>query len=570
MWYRYNVYKAMLKKIAENTSGTSDKQIDDEKFEEIAQLDSTSLIDEMGKNWESRLAKYHGLIEFLDKVREKTDESVRKKIGEFYGILRDEELKKLDDSYKELSGDEIDITLEMVSVFYNPTPASSRSRQDFTSGRGMAFISVFKSSSNNDPLREVDEKFYEIAQKGIDGGSTTVTPTDIKSFRDILAKNLPDINNYRRERGEEDYVERRNLVPIVELLDRKIGKGKYKITLQKGAWYNSATGEMITGEGGFTIIDIDLKTAVEIGVEYDQWAILYAKGGRWWWIPCQKALDKFNMGATEADVLRYFSYDRPREIKEKKERGEKVDEDDLPRGDLLIPIFKVGVLEVFPEASGATYIPTDEGGVGVKAVGKGDIERRKQDMAGDRVPVGGGDNKRLDSGEAAAVPKSEHEEPAVVGPKEVDLLSEEEYEGFRKKKRRKEGEEEEEKEKEEEEMTIGVSASLKRVVASVVDEVLDWDRIESFIDAVKNEAGANRKVSRFIKDQIRNNKEEILATIYEKLGGKLLLASKGIDHFHILEEFGVRLASKLGYENMDPADAIYEVFMESLWKEPNV
>jgi hypothetical protein len=409
----------------------------------------------------------------------------------------------------------------------------------------MAFISTYKSSSNYDPLRRADKKFYRLVWKGVNGGPTQITEEEKREYLQFLRQLMPDINKYRKKRKMGLYKEKRKLIPIKEILDSKLGPGNYAVSTQKGAWFDSTTNQMVSGEGGFIVTDIDLKTAVEIGVTYDQWSILYARDGKWWWVECNYAMQAFENGKSEDDILNYYTYERPEKVK----KGEEGFDWDLPRGDLFIPVFKVHVLEVFPEATGITYVPFTRG-VGVKGVGKSDIEKRKQRIKEIlKEKQQGGQKGKQDSGKDET-PKDETKETPQTSEPEQQTTAESPESGTQTS--------------EDKELDDNKTAALKMIIASVVDEVLDWNKIEDFIKLVGDDIDADRKVAKFIRGQVEGRKEEILATLYEKLGGKISLASKGVGYFYILDEFGKRLASKLGYRGMDPADVIYRIFIEGL------
>jgi len=552
MFYVYNLNKLLgiRKRAKENPVeidydpaelGIDWKELEEkEKSEDLSKMDSTSILDTLGANWTSRLQKYSCLLNFLDRVEAEIDSSTKEKIGKFYGILSDNELQKLEDSCVSLSEGEMRTTIRILKSFY-----SSSSSASSPSKKGMAFISTYKSSSNYDPLRRADKKFYRLVWKGVNGGPTQITEEEKQEYLQFLRQLMPDINKYRKKRKMGLYEEKRKLIPIKEILDNKLGPGNYTVTTQKGAWFDSSTNQMVSGEGGFIVTDIDLKTAVEIGVTYDQWSILYARDGKWWWIECDYAMQAFEDGKSEDDILDYYTYERPEKVK----KGEKGFDWDLPRGDLFIPVFKVHVLEVFPEATGITYVPFTRG-VGVKGVGKSDIEKRKQRIQ--EILQGkqqGGQKGKQDSGKDET-PKDETKETPQTSEPEQQIPAE--------------SPESDTQTSEDKELDDNKTAALKMIVASVVDEVLDWDRIEDFIELVRNDIDADRKVAKFIKGQIKECKEEILTTLYEKLGGRILLASKGVGYFYILEEFGKRLASKLGYRDVDPIDVIYRIFVEGL------
>jgi hypothetical protein len=518
-----------------NIEGQEKKE---EKSEDVAKLDSTSILDELGKNWVNKLANYSCLAAFLNRVEAEINPEVKNKIGKFYGILFDTELQKLEDSCTTLSEGEKSTTISVLKSFYSPEADPSSGLK-----KGMAFISTYKSVSNYDPLRRADKKFYRLVWKGVHGEPPQITEEERQEYLQFLEELMPKINKYRTKRNMSLYEEKRKLIPIVVLLNEKLGEGKYKVTTQKGAWFDSSTSQMVSGEGGFIVTNIDLKTAVEIGVTYDQWAILYARDGNWWWIECEHAKKEFDNGKSEDDILKYYTYERPEKVK----RGEEGFDWDLPRGDLFIPMFRVQVLEVFPEASGITYVPFTRG-VGVKAVGKSDIEIRKQkikDML--RGKQQGGQKEKPDSGEAGT-PKDETKETPATSESEQQSLTESTEGGT----------------SESEELDDNKTAALKATIASVVDEILDWNKIEGFVRLVMDDANADRKVARFIRRQIESNREKILATLYGKLVGKISFASKGVGYFYALEEFGKRLASRLGYKGKRITDVIYRVFIESL------
>jgi hypothetical protein len=515
----------------------------EEKQEDIAKIDSTSILDKLGKNWAKKLANYSCLLAFLNRVEAEINFEVKNKIGKFYGILFDTELQKLEDSCVTLSEGERKTTIEMLRSFYAPDSSSSFPK------KGMAFISTYKSSSDHDPLRRADKKFYRLVWKGVHGEPPQITEEEKQEYLQFLKQLMPDINKYRKNREMELYKEKRKLIPIVVLLDEKLGEGKYRVTTQKGAWFDSSTNQMVSGEGGFIVTGIDLKTAVEIGVTYDQWTILYAKDGKWWWIECKYAKKEFDKGKSEDDILKYYTYERPEKVK----KGEKGFDWDLPRGDLFIPMFKVHVLDVFPEATGITYVPFTRG-VGVKAVGKKDIELREQkiqDMLQGKQQ--GGQKGKSDSSGAGTSQDKTQGTPTTSEPEQQPPTesSESDVTEF--------GESDDNK-----------TAALKVVIADVVNDVLDWSKIEDFVKLVSDDVDVDRKVAQLIRKQIESSKEEILATLYERLWGKISLAGKGVEYFHVLEKFGEKLAEKLGYEGEDPAEVIYKVFLENLSMEQDI
>ena len=546
MLYVYNLNRlfGIRKRAQDNQAEPQQSNLEEQKKaeenpEDLAKLDSTSILDELGKNWKSKLTNYSCLLAFLNRVDAEVNSEVKDKIGKFYGILFDTELQKLEDSCVTLSEGEKRTTISVLKSFYSPESVSTSP----SSKKGMAFISTYKSISNYDPLRRVDKKFYRLVWKGVHGEPPQITEEEKQEYLQFLEQLMPRINEYRTKRKKSLYEEKRKLVPIVVLLDDKLGKGKYTVTTQKGAWFDSSTNQMVSGEGGFIVTNIDLKTAVEIGATYDQWAILYARDGKWWWVECEYAQEAFERGKSEDDILNYYTHERPMKVK----KGEKGFDWDLPRGDLFIPMFRVQVLDVFPEASGITYVPFTRG-VGVKAVGKSDIERRKEIwdiLQGKQQQT---DQKGGQDSSGAGTQKGETQEMSTISEPEQQPVTE--------------GPESETSE--DEKLDDNKTAALKTIIASVVDEVLDWNKIEDFIELVRDGINADRKVARFIRRQIESSKEEILAMLYEKLGGKISLASKGIGYFCILEEFGKSLASRLGYRSKRITDVIYRVFVESL------
>jgi len=556
MFYVYNLNKLLgiRKRAKENPVeidyDPTELEIDwkgleeEEKSEDLSKMDSTSILDTLGANWVSKLQRYSCLSAFLNRVEAEIDYSTKEKIGKFYGILSGAELQKLEDSCVSLSEGEMRTTIRILKSFYSSSGSASPS-----SKKGMAFISTYKSSSNYDPLRRVDKKFYRLVWKGVNGGPTQITEEEKREYLQFLEQLMPDINKYRTKRDMSLYEEKRKLIPIKEILDSKLGPGNYTVTTQKGAWFDSSTNQMVSGEGGFIVTDIDLKTAVEIGVTYDQWSILYARDGKWWWVECDYAMQAFENGKSEDDILNYYTYERPEKVR----KGEKGFDWDLPRGDLFIPVFKVHVLEVFPEATGITYVPFTRG-VGVKGVGKSDIEKRKQRIKEIlKEKQQGGQKGKSDSGEGE-ISQDETKETSQTSEPEQQTTAESPESGTQ----------------EGGELGDDKTAALKVVIASTVSEVLDWNKIEDFIKLVRNDANADIKVARFIRKQIEGSKEEILATLYEKLGGKISLAGKGVDYFYALEKFGTKLAERLGYKNEDPARAIYEVFIEYLTRKQDI
>jgi hypothetical protein len=485
-------------------------------------------------------------MSFLDRVERSLSSVVKENIGKFYGVLWDTEIEKLESSYNSLTESEIELTIEMLRAFYTPYVQSS----PVSRGKGMAFISVYKSDPNDRDyqiLKEVDEEVFKVVGKGLEDGNIA-TSEEIENLKAYIREKQNQINPSRIKDGLPPYEEKRKFTPVRKLLDEMLGPGNYKATYQRGAWVDTETGALATGEGGFTVINIDLKTAVEIGKTYDQWTILYAKDGKWWWIECGPASEDLASGLTEEQVLQKYS--NP-DVK-------------LPKGDLLIPIFKVNFLEVFPEASGVTYVP-EQSGVGVKAIKLDDLLKRKEKLdqggTGVREPKGkgpddGGDGPKGPNSGAAALPiPEERTEPPTVGPGRklpYELYTEEE------------------EEEEEEEALVAVGSALKKLIASIVEDVLDWDKIYNFVKLVEDDRDADIKVARFIKNQIESNKEEILATLYEKLGGRVSLASGGVNYFNVLNVLGERIAEKLGYKGVDPAKVIYMVYVESLKDDSNI
>jgi hypothetical protein len=562
MWYVLDIGSVLAKRLAKRADQTGQNeatknetgQTETKKVDYKSQITTQPLLDELGKDWEIKLRKYPGLMSFLDRVERELSPVVKGNIGKFYGILWDTELEKLESSYNSLTEKEIGLTIKMLRTFYTPYVSSP----SVSPGRGMAFISVYKSDPNDrkyyDTMKKADEEAFKVLGKGLEDGNIA-TEEEIRNLQEYVKSIVDQINQERIKEGLKPYEEKRKFIPIRKLLDEKLGPGNYEATYLRGAWVDTETNVLAEGEGGFTVINIDLRSAVEIGSTYDQWTILYAKDGKWWWIECNKALEDLDSGLTEEQVLEKYSDPAVT----------------LPKGDLLIPIFKTNFLEIFPEASGVTYIP-GEGGIGVKAIRLDDLLMRKEKLEeggpGVREPKGkgpddGGGPPKGPSGGAAALPiPEEKEEPLIVGPDRkppIKLRTEEEEE-----------KKEKEKEEEEEESLVTVGTVLKKVIASVVEDVLDWDKVYNYVKSVEGDKDADMKIARFIRRQIESSKEEILATLYERLGGKISLASKSVDYFNVLNVFGERIAEKLGYKGVDPAKVIYRIFIENLKNESDI